>query len=285
MPILFQKFPKIPYYSLFEVCQCLILKELWSKDSDLKITGMNESVLDKTYREGDSGLYVKLIQEWLCFNGIGIVIDGDFGPATDSAVRKFQLLNLLDVDGIIGPNTFNKLIEPITRVQRSVPINGRPLNEMVAEYARQHFRERPREIGGQNMGPWVRYYMRGNEGVDWPWCAGFISAIIRQACKSLRIAFPLKLSDSCIELSKNAKASNLFLSEAELRANRSKLQPGAVFLNRTRIGYWSHTGIVVAVEDNVFHTIEGNTNDDGSAEGYEVCLRIRNYDTKDFIII
>lgn len=36
-----------------------------------------------------------------------------------------------------------------------------------------------------------------------------------------------------------------------------------------------HTGIVERVEGSVIHTIEGNTNDDGSREGYEVCRRTR----------
>jgi hypothetical protein len=247
---------------------------------------MDEFTLDKEYyKKGDSGSYVKLIQEWLCFNGLGVVIDGDFGPATDSAVRRFQLMNLLPVDGVVGTNTFYKLIEPITRVQRSIPVNGRPLNEMVAEYAIQHLREHPREIGGQNKGPWVRYYMRGNEGRDWPWCAGFISSIVRQSCKSLRIALPIKLSDSCIEMADNAKARGLFLSQDAVKADRSNLKPGAVFLNCTGPGHWSHTGIVIAVEKDVFHSIEGNTNDDGSADGFEVCQRIRNYAAKDFIKI
>ena len=36
-----------------------------------------------------------------------------------------------------------------------------------------------------------------------------------------------------------------------------------------------HTGFVEKVEGNVIHTIEGNTNDTGSREGYEVCRRTR----------
>jgi hypothetical protein len=35
----------------------------------------------------------------------------------------------------------------------------------------------------------------------------------------------------------------------------------------------------------VFETIEGNTNDDGSREGYEVCRRFRSYQKTDFILI
>jgi hypothetical protein len=32
-------------------------------------------------------------------------------------------------------------------------------------------------------------------------------------------------------------------------------------------------------------TIEGNTNDEGSREGHEVCARTRGYDGEDFVLI
>jgi hypothetical protein len=244
---------------------------------------MDETKLDKNYKRGDSGPYVGLMQEWLCLSGINVVIDEDFGSATDAAVRKFQLINTLSVDGEVGPITFSKLIEPLTNALKPIPVNGRLLGDMVIAYALQHLKGHPMEIGGQNKGPWVRYYMRGNEGPEWPWCAGFVCSILRQACKSMRIALPVKLSDSCIDLANNAKAKNLFLSEAEVSDERTVLKQGAFFLNRKSPDYWSHTGIVIAVEEEVFHTVEGNTNDEGSAEGYEVCQRIRSYQAKDFI--
>jgi hypothetical protein len=35
----------------------------------------------------------------------------------------------------------------------------------------------------------------------------------------------------------------------------------------------------------VFKTIEGNTNDDGSREGYEVCARIHDFKSMDFVLL
>jgi hypothetical protein len=46
---------------------------------------------------------------------------------------------------------------------------------------------------------------------------------------------------------------------------------------------WTHTGLVTASAAEVFDTIEGNTNDDGNREGFEVCSRSRGYQDKDFI--
>jgi hypothetical protein len=46
-----------------------------------------------------------------------------------------------------------------------------------------------------------------------------------------------------------------------------------------------HTGLVVRAGQETFETIEGNTNDAGDREGYEVCQRVRGYAGKDFIVV
>ncbi len=63
-----------------------------------------------TYRQGSKGEEVKKIQERLKALGHDVGrIDGDFGPATDAAVRAFQQANGLTVDGLVGPNTLQVL--------------------------------------------------------------------------------------------------------------------------------------------------------------------------------
>ena len=37
-------------------------------------------------------------------------IDGDFGPATEAAVKNYQTANGLEADGEIGPATWSKLL-------------------------------------------------------------------------------------------------------------------------------------------------------------------------------
>jgi hypothetical protein len=64
-------------------------------------------------RQGSTGTAVSSVQAFLrrvfpSYAG-GLVIDGDFGPATDAAVREFQRRVGLSVDGVIGPATWAKL--------------------------------------------------------------------------------------------------------------------------------------------------------------------------------
>jgi hypothetical protein len=245
---------------------------------------MSDLVLDKDYKKGMKGKKVKLIQEWLCLHGYHIVIDGDFGDATDAAVHEFQKDKKLNPDGIVGEKTFEKLVLPMTKALEEISPGKKGLGQMVVAYAEKHLVQHPLEVGGQNKGPWVRLYMQGNEGSEWPWCAGFASFIIKQACKSLSVSPPFQTSFSCDSLAASAKERDLFLKESEVK-EKNAIASGSLFLVRRTSTDWVHTGIVLSAEDNVFHTIEGNTNDDGDREGYEVCQRIRNYASKDFILL
>jgi peptidoglycan hydrolase-like protein with peptidoglycan-binding domain len=245
---------------------------------------VSDLALDRDYKRGDRGKKVRLIQEWLCLNGLGVCVDGDFGPATDYAIREFQRREGLEDDGIVGINTFPRLIRPMRDALQPISPDQSSLGEMVVAHVEKHLQQSPREIGGQNRGPWVRLYMNGKEGSDWPWCAGFVSFILKQACLSLDTSLPLTTSVSCDTLAANAKEKGIFLAGSQI-TNKNQITPGSLFLKRRTSQDWVHTGIIVRAEDEVFETIEGNTNDDGNREGYEVCRRIRGYKKKDFILI
>ena len=64
-----------------------------------------------TLRKGARGNITKLLQEKLVSLGYNTNgVDGIFGSATDNAVRLFQKSNRLLVDGIVGKNTWRKIL-------------------------------------------------------------------------------------------------------------------------------------------------------------------------------
>lgn len=63
--------------------------------------------------KGSKGTDVKALQALLVHNGCDIGhcgIDGDFGADTDAAVRQYQQSHNCEVDGIVGVQTWNKLL-------------------------------------------------------------------------------------------------------------------------------------------------------------------------------
>ena len=242
------------------------------------------TTIDRDYRRGDSGGKVKLIQEWLSLHDLGLVVDGSFGPASEAAVKAFQTQNLLPADGVVTATTFALLAKPMTDALRPIAMAGSALGDRVAAYARQHLAQQPRELGGQNLGPWVRLYMKGNEGPDWPWCAGFACFMLEQACSVADTTAPIVSSFSSSELATQAREREM-LVKGNNSADKNRVGPGSFFLVPGNETAYRHVGIVESVEGDVFHTIEGNTNDEGTSNGYEVCRNIRTYARYDFISI
>jgi hypothetical protein len=63
----------------------------------------------ETLKIGDSGIAVTALQQHLVQLGYPVNVDGDFGSATEHAVRSFQYRMGLLPDGIAGPNTLRAL--------------------------------------------------------------------------------------------------------------------------------------------------------------------------------
>jgi hypothetical protein len=64
-------------------------------------------------QQGSNGDAVRAVQSQMHARGDGanqIAIDGIFGPLTSDAVQAFQTLLGLPVDGIVGPQTWNHLV-------------------------------------------------------------------------------------------------------------------------------------------------------------------------------
>lgn len=238
---------------------------------------MYKEVLKATYKVGHVGADIKKVQEWLSYYKQPVLIDGEFGPATLAALQSVLGTAVTVVDQAV----FDNLQMPIIAIESVVdePMNWVNLSfsETVVKLAQGHLAHAPIEIGGPNAGPWVRYYMNGNEGEQWAWCAGFVTKILKQASFIRNVPMPIRGSFSCDELATQAKAASLFIPEG------NKPKPGYVMLCRKSQYDWTHTGIVTEVYDDHYCSIEGNTNDSGSREGIAVCKMTRGYAKKDFI--
>jgi len=65
---------------------------------------------------GSSGDSVRQLQTSLNRFGYGLDVDGGFGPKTEAAVRDYQTRNNLQVDGVVGSETWSSLSNDAGRV-------------------------------------------------------------------------------------------------------------------------------------------------------------------------
>ncbi len=247
----------------------------------------DELELEDTLASGDRGDDVLRAQEWLSLHGFGTATDGHFGSATEQAVRQFQASAGLSVSGIVDDATYAALVQPLARALQPIHPGAMSCGELAAAYAEQFLAEHPREVGGQNKGVWVRVFMDGNDGSQFAWCAGFACFMHRLAADAIGEDVCFEPSWSCDALAQEAQRDGLFLSEHELTggsADPGDIPVGSLFLSRKSADDWTHTGLVIAVAGDTFVTIEGNTNDEGHREGYEVCRRTRTFPGRDFVL-
>lgn len=226
------------------------------------------------------------IQEWVTYHGFATKVDNIMGPATRKCVSLFQEKRGLVVTGEVDPVTEKMLAFPLTEASHFEKMSKPPDNpleaarKLVVDIARRQLQYSPREIGGENRGPWVRLYMGGREGREWPWCAGFATWCLKMACWQCGVAMPIPYAFGCDYLAGVAQAKNKLTDNPKLAFS------GHFFLVRKAPNDWQHIGIIedMNLDTGVMTTIEGNTNDEGSPEGYEVCRRFRTLAKRDFII-
>lgn len=118
---------------------------------------------------------------------------------------------------------------------------------------------------GSNWGQPVKTYL-GSVGIDFPasWCMAFVFWCFSEAAKNNKIPNTAIKTAGCLDAWNRAKTVQK--SQAP--------QIGSVFIMDFGGGH-GHTGIVEKFDENFIYTVEGNTNDTGSREGFEVCRRKR----------
>ncbi len=230
---------------------------------------------------------VKRVQEWLNIHGFVTPVDSDFGDSTADQLKAFQAKGNREATGMLDQETWALFTAPMRRALASIEHGSTSsIEDAVVRVARQHINEMPVEIGGNNRGPWVRLYMQGQEGEKQRWCAGFVCFMVAQAARDLGKNVPFQRQVGVDELVKDAKADGRFIPEAEVSdvmKRRSKLRPGRIFVVRVSPTDWNHTGIVLALNDQTFDTLEGNTGGDGGTDGPNATQGNRSYSKKDFL--
>lgn len=131
---------------------------------------------------------VKTVQQALLDRGFDPGdIDGEFGPNTAQAVRRFQLLNALTPDGIVGAITWNALGGVRSDGQRDFPSRSREVLASIAEIeAALELRWTGPDSPAEKYltplrGPMQELKQIGTKPVFYNWCAAFITYCARQA--------------------------------------------------------------------------------------------------------
>lgn len=124
------------------------------------------------------------------------------------------------------------------------------------------------EPKGSNGGPQVTQYLKSvGLNAGFPWCMAFVYWCVNKAAADMLIKNPLVKTGGVLRQWEEVKLRKI--------PNRSKaIKPGDIFILRFAHGT-GHTGFVEKIENGIVYTVEGNTNDDGSREGYEVAKRKR----------
>ncbi|MFD2565653.1 peptidoglycan-binding protein [Aquimarina rubra] len=231
---------------------------------------------------------VMKIQSWLTLfsmrnpsSGTATGIDGDFGPATERAVKNFQDFNGFTKTGVVDQELFHRLSSNLKEAFEKPLINTN-LRDLMVEVAENHLKQHPFELdirGQSNSGPWVRSYMDGHDGSLWFWCMGFAQTILDQAASAIGKNFKtlMPLTYSCDTVGNTGLEKGLLSRYQTIRRDPTIIKPGDIFLIQKSRLDWTHTGIIISRNDDVIETIEGNTNHQGSRNGIAVMKRTRSF--------
>ena len=125
--------------------------------------------------------------------------------------------------------------------------------------------EQPR---GSNSGPEVDLYLK-SVGLEpgYAWCMAFVYYCVGQAAAQLAVKNPLIKTGGVMLQANKTKLPKLTPRDA-------KVKPGDIFIMAFKNGT-GHTGFVEKIKNGIITTVEGNTNNDGSREGFKVARRQR----------
>lgn len=130
---------------------------------------------DRTLKKGMSGNDVEELQKKLnSLNHDCGEVDGDFGKNTENGVKSFQEANKLEVDGIVGKNTFAALKKLYSKVLiTGNSVNVRPTNNTSNDPITTVHKNEKYDLIGTKDG-WYNIITKSGEG----WVSGKYSKIV-----------------------------------------------------------------------------------------------------------
>lgn len=117
---------------------------------------------------------------------------------------------------------------------------------------------------GSNWGKDVQKYL-ASVGITFPasWCMSFVYWCVNEAAKEMKVPNPLFKTGGVLMQWNKVNPKMKFVKNPQV---------GDIFIMDFGSGH-GHTGFVTAVKNGRIETIEGNSNDEGSREGFEVCRK------------
>ena len=204
-----------------------------------------------------------------------------FGPKMKNAVLTFQARNVdsqgtpLKTDGEIGSVAWEILFGP-----DSVQVSTATSDDLLAltlRVARAEEVALVREVRPPfNRGPRVDEYqirtgLKLRPGADgFAWCACFLYWCFDEAAGQLGRRNPVIKTAGCQDHWNRAREAGIAqVTPARATNNPELVKPGMIFIMAFGQGA-GHTGIVESVQGGFIKTIEGNSNTEGSRDGFGV---------------
>lgn len=214
----------------------------------------------------------------------------NFGPKMTQAVMLFQARNVdsqgtpLKTDGEIGSVAWEILFGP-----GSVPVTTDTEDALLSEALKMAQAEQAAGVQEvrppMNRGPRVDEYQirtglalkAGSDG--FAWCACFLYWCFDEAAKKLDIKNPVIKTAGCQDHWNRARAAGTTqITAARAVQDPGLVKPGMLFIMAFGGGA-GHTGIVESVQGGFINTVEGNSNNAGSRDGFGVFRLTRKINT------
>lgn len=227
---------------------------VWADDSgsdtDTKTDVNLETRPTSTLSKGAIGSDVKWLQNRLIRLGYEVANDGIFSTNTYNAVKKFQTYWSLDVDGIFGTASLNRLVVAINLLNSS--------NKLISTAVKYVGVTEPN--GDDDIIKSYNNLAKASFGYSVAWCQMFVVMMQKYAGLSPYV------TASCTTARNYYKLKGVWATAPK---------PGClIYFDWDKSGDCDHVGIVVSVNSNVVGVIEGNASN--STGNDAVCYKEYN---------